>query len=141
MNLSPDKAAKAALLAALLLCAAFAALAADSKITLSGSQEVPLVKTTATGSGTITVGDDKSVKGSIRTKGMVGTMAHIHEAGPGKNGPVAIPLMKAGEGQWVVPKGAKLNDAQYENYKAGNTYVNVHSDAHPNGEIRGQIHP
>jgi hypothetical protein len=129
-----------------LLLAAFTAIAtpamaADSKVVLSGSQEVPLVTTRATGAGTITVGDDKSVKGSVTTKGMVGTMAHIHEAGPGKNGPVAIPLMKGGNNEWKVPDGARFTDAQYESYKAGNTYVNVHSDAHPNGEIRGQIQP
>lgn len=126
---------------AVLVVAAANALAADIKVTLSGDQEVPAVKTSATGSGTISVGDDKSVKGSVRTTGVVGTMAHIHEAAPGKNGPVAIPLMKAADNQWSVPAGAKFSDAQYENYKAGNMYVNVHSDAHPDGEIRGQLKP
>lgn len=41
------------------------ALAASVKVTLSGDQEVPPVKTSASGSGTITVGADKSVSGSI----------------------------------------------------------------------------
>ena len=35
------------------------ALAAGTKVTLSGDQEVPPVNTSATGHGTITVGDDK----------------------------------------------------------------------------------
>lgn len=119
----------------------FNVLAADIKVTLSGKQEVPAVTTQATGSGTITVGDDKSVKGSVKTSGIVGTAAHIHEAAPGKNGPVAVPLMKSGADEWMVPAGAKLTDAQFASYKAGNLYVNVHSDAHPDGEIRGQLKP
>ncbi len=127
------------LLAASLLAGAGVALAA--KVTLSGSQEAPAVETSASGTGNITVKDDKTVSGSIKTKGVKATMAHIHEAAPGQNGGVVIPLTKKGDNEWVVPPGAKLNDAQYQAYKAGNLYVNVHSDAHRAGEIRGQLKP
>jgi hypothetical protein len=75
------------------------------------------------------------------TTGVAGTMAHIHEGAPGKNGGVAVPLAKNGDNGWSVPAGAKLSDAQYEAFKAGNLYVNVHSSANPGGEIRGQIKP
>ena len=68
------------------------AMAGATQVTLNGSQEVPPVQTAATGNGTITVNDDKSVSGSVTTKGVKGTMAHIHEAAPGQNGGVAIPL-------------------------------------------------
>jgi hypothetical protein len=34
-----------------------------------------------------------------------------------------------------------LTDAQYKSYKAGELYVNVHSDAYKGGEIRGQLMP
>lgn len=115
--------------------------AAASQVTLSGSEEVPPVQTAAKGSGTITVNDDKSVSGSVKTTGVQGTMAHIHEGAAGKNGGVAVPLEKKGEGEWAVPAGAKLSDAQYKAYKAGELYVNVHSDAHKGGEIRGQLKP
>jgi hypothetical protein len=115
--------------------------AADVKVDLSGSQEVPAVTTQAKGSGTITVGDDKSVKGGITTTGITATAAHIHEAEAGKNGGVIIPLTKNGDNGWNVPAGAKLTDAQYESYKKGGLYVNVHSAANPGGEIRGQIKP
>jgi len=114
--------------------------AADVKVDLSGSQEVPPVTTQAKGSGTITVGDDKSVKGSITTSGITATAAHIHEGDAGKNGGVIIPLTKSGDG-FAVPPGAKLTDAQYEAYKKGGLYVNVHSAANPGGEIRAQIKP
>jgi hypothetical protein len=114
---------------------------ADIKVKLSGDQEVPPVQTSASGSGTITVNDDKSVSGSVTTKGIKATAAHIHEAAAGKNGPVAIPLEKKSDNEFSVPAGAKLSDAQFKALKAGNLYVNVHSDAHKDGEIRGQLKP
>lgn len=117
------------------------AFAADVKVDLSGDQEVPKITTQAKGNGTITVGDDKSVKGSITTSGIAATAAHIHEADAGKNGGVIIPLTKNGDNGWTVPAGAKLTDAQYEAYKKGGLYVNVHTAANPGGEIRGQIKP
>jgi len=112
-----------------------------NKVVLSGSQEVPPVTTSASGSGTITVGPDKSVSGSITTTGVAATAAHIHSGEPGKNGPVIIPLVKTADNVWSVPAGAKLTDAQHESYRAGNLYVNVHSAANKGGEIRGQLKP
>jgi hypothetical protein len=131
--------AAATLIAGLL--AAGATFAADIKVKLSGDQEVPPVQTQASGSGTITVNDDKSVSGSITTTGMNATAAHIHEAAVGKNGPVVIPLEKKSDKEFAVPTGAKLSDAQYKAFKAGDLYVNVHSDAHKGGEIRAQLKP
>ncbi len=75
------------------------------------------------------------------TTGVAGTMAHIHMAGAGKNGPVIVPLEKNGDHGWKVPAGAKLNDDQMKAFKAGDLYVNVHSAANPGGEIRGQLKP
>jgi len=118
-----------------------AAMAADIKVTLSGDQEVPPVTTAAKGSGTISVAADKSVTGSITTTGVAGVAAHIHEAAPGTNGGVIIPLTKSGDNGWSVPAGAKLTDAQFAALQAGNLYVNVHSAANKDGEIRGQLKP
>ncbi len=113
-----------------------------SRVTLSGNNEVPPVATSASGSGTITVSSDKSVSGSVTTSGVDGIAAHIHVGAPGHNGPVLIPLGKSADGKtWSVPARAKLSDAQYDAYKAGNLYVNVHSAAHKGGEIRGQLAP
>lgn len=121
--------------------AAGTASAADIKVMLSGSQEVPPVTTAAMGSGTITVGADKSISGSVTTTGLNGTAAHIHLAAMGQNGPVAIPLTKTGDGVWSVAPGVKLTDAQNDALTAGNLYVNVHSEANKGGEIRGQLKP
>ena len=110
-------------------------------VNLSGAQEVPPVTTQAAGSGTITVSEDKSVSGSVTTSGVAGLAAHIHVGAAGKNGPVIIPLTKTADNVWSVPAGAKLTDAQYDSYKAGDLYVNVHSAAHKSGEIRAQIKP
>ena len=117
------------------------ALAADVKVSLSGGQEVPAVTSGASGSGTITVNADKTVSGKIMTQGITGVAAHIHEGEMGKNGPVAVPLAKDSNGQWGVPAGAKLTDAQYAEFQKGGLYVNVHTAAHPDGEIRGQLNP
>jgi hypothetical protein len=126
------------LVAAALACSA--ALAEDVKVDLKGANEVPAVKTSANGSGTITIGSDDSVSGSVTTTGIDGTMAHIHEGPAGKNGPIIIPLTKEGN-KWVVPAGAKLTPAQDKAFKSGDLYVNVHSAAHPGGEIRAQLKP
>jgi hypothetical protein len=117
------------------------ALAGSSQVNLTGSQEVPAVNTSASGNGSITVNDDKTVSGTITTNGITGTAAHIHAGAPGKNGGVAVPLTKGGDNTWTVPPGTKLTDQQYKAYKAGDLYVNVHSAAHPSGEIRDQLKP
>ena len=113
----------------------------ELKVTLSGDQEIPPVTTSAAGTGTITVGEDKSVSGKVTISGITPLVAHIHEAPAGANGPIVIPLTKTSDTVWVVPAGAKLTDSQYASYKAGNLYYNVHTETHKSGEIRGQIKP
>ena len=132
----------AALLLAITAFGAYPSIAAagDVKVTLSGDQEVPPVKSTGTGMGTITIDPDMSVHGSVTTKGIPGNAAHIHMAPAGKSGPVVIPLEKKGD-TYTVPATAKLTEAQFAAFKAGNLYVNVHTAAHPDGEIRGQLKP
>ncbi|MBC7513382.1 MAG: CHRD domain-containing protein [Herminiimonas sp.] len=113
----------------------------SGQVSLSGANEVPAIVTTATGSGMIRVASDHTVSGSISTTGIDGKAAHIHMAQKGSNGPVVLPLTKVADGSWIVPEGAKLSDAQYASYIAGDMYVNVHSAANPAGEIRGQLRP
>ena len=130
-----------ALAASFVVGTAGTAQAADVKVKLTGDQEVPAVTTAATGAGTIVIKDDKSVSGSIKTTGIEGTVAHIHLAEPGKNGPPIITLTKNADNTWSVPEASKLTDDQYKAFKDGNLYVNVHSAEHKGGEIRTQLKP
>lgn len=113
----------------------------DVKVTLTGAEETPPVTTSATGEGKISIGEDHTVKGSIKTTGIDAAAAHIHVGAPGVAGPPIIPLTKGADGVWSVPEGAKLTDEQFASFKGGNLYVNVHSAAHKSGEIRGQLKP
>ena len=131
----------ATIAAAALLALTTTALAEQVRVTLSGDAEVPAVETKATGMGVITVGVDDSIAGSVRTSGVAATMAHIHVGAAGKSGPVAIPLIREGDNGWAVPPNTKLTPEQMKAFKAGDLYVNVHSAAHPAGEIRGQLKP
>jgi hypothetical protein len=118
------------------------AVAQPVTVQLTGAQEVPAVMTSASGNGVITVGDDKSVSGNVTVSGLEPTMAHIHEgAAPNANGPVIVPMAKTADNVWSVPAGAKLTDAQFESFKKGHLYVNVHSAANKGGEIRAQLKP
>jgi hypothetical protein len=126
------------MLAAALFMVVGVAFATDVKVSLSGGNEVPPVTTSATGEGTITVADDGAVSGSVTTKGVQGTAAHIHMGAAGKNGPVIVPFTKEGD-TYKAAAGAKLNPDQMKAFKAGELYFNVHSAAHPGGEIRGQL--
>ncbi len=132
---------KSALAAAMFALGTFGSglsLGADVKVTLSGANEVPPVTTSASGEGTISISDDGAVSGSVATKGVQGTAAHIHMAAAGKNGPVIVPFTKDGD-TYKAPAGAKLNADQLKAFKSGELYVNVHSAANPGGEIRGQL--
>jgi len=115
------------------------ALAADEKVTLSGSNEVPAVKSSGSATGNVSVKDDGSVSGSIKVSGVTPTAAHIHQGAAGANGPVIVPMTKQGDDTFVFPAGAKMSPEQLSAYKAGNTYVNVHSAANPGGELRAQL--
>jgi hypothetical protein len=131
----------AAIATGLALGAASTAIAADVAVKLSGDQEVPAVASTATGVGTLVINSDKTVSGSIKTSGIDGTVAHVHLGEPGKNGPPIITLIKSADNTWSIPSGAKLTDEQYQSFKSGNLYVNVHSAEHKGGEIRTQLKP
>ena len=117
------------------------AMAHAAEVKLSGAEEVPAVHTSSTGEGKINVAADKSVSGSVNTRGVNGSAAHIHLGAAGKAGAVVITLDKIADTVWGVPNDARLTDAQYKKYEAGELYVNVHSDKYKDGEIRGQIKP
>ena len=116
------------------------AMAGDIAVSLTGAEEVPAVVTPAEGAGKFSIAADGTVSGSVSTTTIEGTAAHIHEGAAGKNGGVLITLSKKGS-VWSVPPNSKLTDPQRKALEAGNLYVNVHSAAHQDGEIRGQLKP
>jgi hypothetical protein len=131
--------AAASAIAVLTGCAGMEYQASEQQVRLWGSNEVPPVQTQAYGTGVINIAADRSVTVTLSVIDMVPTAAHIHEGAAGTNGPVIVPLNRISERAFVAPDGARLTEAQYAAYKAGNLYVNVHSARHPNGEVRSQI--
>jgi CHRD domain len=127
--------------AAILTFGSTLVLAKDVKVELTGAEETPPVTTSATGQGTIRIGKNDSVSGTIKTTGVEGIAAHIHVGAPGEAGPPIITLTKGANGSWTVPAGSKLTAEQLEDFKNGKLYVNVHSQQHKSGEIRGQLKP
>ena len=110
------------------------------KVNLTGAEEVPPANTSGSGSGSFRVADDGTITGSVTTKDVKGTMAHIHQGAKGANGPVIVPLDKNGD-TYTVPAGRKLTSAQMDALKKGQLYVNVHSDRYKGGEVRAQLQP
>lgn len=123
---------------------------------LSGDQEVPPVETNATGVTTFKLSKDGT---ALSYKLNVANIedafaAHIHCAPFGENGPVGVTL-HAGliEGKFqgtlaedTISTPDDGNDCGWADLddvlaavSSGDTYVNVHTEANPGGEIRGQI--
>jgi len=111
------------------------------QVRLTGDEQNPPVKAAGSGTGTVTVKDDRSVNATIRTQNVAGVAAHIHEGAAGQNGPVIVPMKKTSDNEWSTDPGAKFTESQYEAYKAGRTYLNVHTAQNKGGEVRGQIRP
>ena len=110
------------------------------KVSLTGTEEVPPAKSDGKGTGSFRIAEDGTISGSVTTDGVKGTMAHIHQGAKGQNGPVIVPLTKNGD-TYSVPEGRKLTPDQMKALKAGNLYVNVHSDRYKGGEVRAQLTP
>ena len=110
------------------------------KANLAASAEVPPNDSKAT--GTVTVSFDTASKkltwqGSYSGLSGAATAAHFHgPADPGKNASVAVPITPNTS---PLQGSADLTDAQAADLMAGKWYVNVHTDAHKGGEIRGQL--
>lgn len=128
----------ASALLALAACASGPMGMGGERVTLSGANEVPATTSTASATANVNVASDGTVTGTITTTGMTPTAAHIHMGAAGTNGPVIVPMVQNGD-VFTFPAGSKLNETQLAAYKAGNTYVNVHSAKNPGGEIRAQL--
>jgi CHRD domain len=145
----------------LLFAVVIPAQGATYQAVLSGTNQSPAIETPAHGTATFVL--SKSGK-SLRYRLYVAdidsvSMAHIHIGPAGQEGPVAAWLypshppavVKKGKFTGVLAtgvitasslmgplKGKTIADL-VDDVKSGNAYVNVHTVAHPAGEIRGQI--
>lgn len=135
--------------------------------TLTGTQETPPVATNALGTAIFTLNDAQDrLDYTIYTNGIDLTgsetpqagdnmiMAHFHQAPPGTPGPIVFdiymppsdsdpdlvinPANNSLTGVWNASEGLTGEIAALN---AGLLYVNIHTAAHPSGEIRGQVLP
>ncbi len=118
--------------------------------TLNGSQETPAVSTSGAGQGLAVISaDGGTVTYLVRFSGLSGSVnaAHIHTGAAGAAGGVILPLVAG-----PSPMAGTLTAANFASsgpittfaeaiaaIRAGTTYFNLHTSAHPGGEIRGQI--
>jgi hypothetical protein len=123
---------------------------------LSGGQEVPPVETNAVGQVKLQLSNDGS---ELYYKLIVANIenvrfSHIHLAPAGTNGPIVVflyPGPTLGNVNGILAEGIitssdltgplagqDLSDLISE-INEGGTYINVHTDQVPSGEIRGQI--
>jgi len=117
------------------------AFAEKFKATLNGKTEVPPNTSAATGTADIDYdAATKKLTWKLTYSGLSGpaTAAHFHgPAEAGKNAGVAVAIPNAGTSP--AEGSATLTDAQAKDLEAGKYYVNVHTQANPGGEIRGQV--
>lgn len=113
-------------------------------VAVSAAEVFPSTNSTATGTGQLTFNlVTGTVTGGVTLSGITATLAHIHSAIAGTNGPIIVNFMQSATdpNRWDAEAGAVLTADQVNALLAGQLYVNVHSAAHPSGEIRGQIKP
>jgi hypothetical protein len=123
---------------------------------LRGSQEVPPVRTIASGNFSARLSEDgtrlmfRLVIRDIRNA----FAGHIHLGARGVNGPIVVFLFNRPRNRvsgtrvftgtitrqdLIGPLRGQSLRSLLRRMRSGNTYVNVHTTQNPNGEIRGQI--
>jgi hypothetical protein len=118
-----------------------------SNSTMSGSQEVPAVTTSATGTANVTYNKtSKLLSYNITWSGLSGAATAMHFHGPALPGVSAsvlvgvsgFPAASSGNvsGSFTVTNTATLLESDL---LAGKWYFNIHTAANPTGEIRGQV--
>jgi hypothetical protein len=107
------------------------------RATLDGTSVAPPVTTKAGGWATFTLNDNKTLTYFLDNQGLTGTAAHIHEGNPGQSGAILFTL-SGGPDVYSGSTNA-LSDDQIAKLRGEDLYVDVHSAAFPDGQVRGQI--
>jgi len=112
--------------------------------TLSGDQAVPRVQTSAYGQGYLFYdGSNGVLTLNTHAWNLTPTAVHIYMAGAGLNGEVVAgwEVSPDDENVWHLADGNTLGKDEILALHMANLYVNIHTEAHPGGELRGQILP
>lgn len=128
------------------------------KAPLSGQNEVPAVESSASGEGEFKALTNGTIGYKVNITGISNaSAAHIHLANAGENGDVIADLLhtptsKDKDTAYGMIFRGNLTDSSLKGpmegktiedlaaaMDSGETYVNVHTSEHPDGEIRGQI--
>jgi hypothetical protein len=107
---------------------------------LKGADEVPA--NTTTGSGMVMATLDTNAKVfsyDVTYSGLTGPVVAAHFHGPALAGVNAGPIIPMTSLTSPIKGSAVLTDAQIDDLAAGKWYFNLHTAAHPGGEIRGQL--
>jgi hypothetical protein len=105
---------------------------------LGGADETPPITTSATGNAQFVLDAERtSLRYEAMFFGLSATASHIHLGAVGMAGPVLYPLTLVSP---TLTKGSQtVTTDDLLNLDAGLLYINAHTAANPNGEIRGQI--
>ena len=108
---------------------------------LSGASEVPPVTSNAIGTVELNLNKQTNeLSWTVTYTGLSGLATGAHFHGPamaGENAGVVMPM--TGSLTSPIRGVASLTTAQAADLMAGKWYVNLHTAANPNGEIRGQF--
>jgi hypothetical protein len=134
------------LLAALAASPAGNAAAATYRATLGGGGEMPPVATAASGTAIVDVDPaTKRISWSVTFAGLASpvTSADITcAAAVGVRGAgIAVGLGRGSNLQSPLTGRGKLTDPQFADLNNGGCYVNIATDAHKLGELRGRLEP
>ncbi len=120
-------------------------------VDLSGSAQVPFNASSAYGSGIVSInrdGDQVYYDWLAGDLSGVATSAHFHNNVAGQNGPVIYDMSSVmqtsgtsatASGFWKSTDTPPFLPANLLQFDSKNIYLNIHTDAFPGGEIRGQV--
>ena len=122
----------------------------EYEVMLAGENQVPPVATSADGSMDVEFDEDDNV---LTIDGefdnlvselidIEGAEAHIHEGTIDEAGPVIYNLDVDADGDdrsGTFEFDEELTDEEVELFENNELYVNIHTDAYPGGELRGQL--